>query len=269
MDQQPPALGRRSLFKASLGAATVAVVGGELATPECSRPRRPDADSSWIIGCDDWGARPPAYPLSVSSNTTNKIIVHHMAFPNSHGLLPRSTPCNSPGTARTCTWTTTAGPTPVSTSRSAAAATCGGPARQPGHPQGRRAPDGRGALPRRERQRDRDRERGHLRHRDPATGAGQLVDQAVRAVCQQYGLHAYDIFGHWDFRATDCPGAAFYRSSRPCAAASRPGSAKTPATRRPDAGPTSGVSSADPSCRSRSTCLKLRGYTVTPRWHLR
>ncbi|WP_203654630.1 peptidoglycan recognition protein family protein, partial [Actinocatenispora rupis] len=31
------------------------------------------------------------------------------------------------------------------------------------------------------------------------------------AVCQQYRLHAYDIFGHWDFRDTDCPGIAFYR----------------------------------------------------------
>lgn len=41
-----------------------------------------------------------------------------------------------------------------------------------------------------------------------------LLDSLVKlcvAVCRQYGLHAHDIFGHWDFRNTQCPGAAFYR----------------------------------------------------------
>jgi hypothetical protein len=30
-------------------------------------------------------------------------------------------------------------------------------------------------------------------------------------VCEQYGLHAHDIFGHWDFRETQCPGVMFDR----------------------------------------------------------
>jgi hypothetical protein len=41
-----------------------------------------------------------------------------------------------------------------------------------------------------------------------------LLDGLVKlcgAVCQQFRLHPWDIFGHWDFRITDCPGIAFYR----------------------------------------------------------
>jgi hypothetical protein len=37
-----------------------------------------------------------------------------------------------------------------------------------------------------------------------------LVDLCV-AVCRRFRLNAWDIFGHWDFRVTDCPGVAFYR----------------------------------------------------------
>jgi putative peptidoglycan binding protein/N-acetylmuramoyl-L-alanine amidase-like protein len=40
-----------------------------------------------------------------------------------------------------------------------------------------------------------------------------LLDSLVQlctAVCGKFGLHAWDIFGHWDFRVTDCPGIAFY-----------------------------------------------------------
>src|SRR5690606_6745079 len=40
-----------------------------------------------------------------------------------------------------------------------------------------------------------------------------LLDSSVRlcvAICEQYDLRAWDIFGHWDFRATQCPGIAFY-----------------------------------------------------------
>ncbi|WP_220191890.1 N-acetylmuramoyl-L-alanine amidase [Ktedonospora formicarum] len=29
-------------------------------------------------------------------------------------------------------------------------------------------------------------------------------------ICSQYGLNVNNIFGHWDFRATDCPGIKFY-----------------------------------------------------------
>ena len=81
MSDVRPALDRRTLLRAGLGAATVAVVGSELALPGAARAT-PGTDLDWIIGCDSWDARPPADPLSVSTIPTNKIIVHHMAFPN-------------------------------------------------------------------------------------------------------------------------------------------------------------------------------------------
>jgi hypothetical protein len=41
-----------------------------------------------------------------------------------------------------------------------------------------------------------------------------LVDSLVElcvAICQKFNLTAWDIFGHWDFYTTDCPGISFYR----------------------------------------------------------
>jgi hypothetical protein len=40
-----------------------------------------------------------------------------------------------------------------------------------------------------------------------------LLDSLVTlcvAVCEKFDLKAWDIFGHWDFYTTDCPGIAFY-----------------------------------------------------------
>jgi hypothetical protein len=68
-----------------------------------------------------------------------------------------------------------------------------------------------------------------------------LLDSLVTlcvTVCRQFGLHAWDIFGHWDFRVTDCPGIAFYAQfpmvrSRVLTAMGTPRSA-IPARRWPD-----------------------------------
>ena len=65
---------RRTLLRAGLGAATVAVVGSELAFPGAAQAA-PGTDLDWIISCDEWAARPPKDPLSVSAIATNKIIV--------------------------------------------------------------------------------------------------------------------------------------------------------------------------------------------------
>src|SRR5262245_11518055 len=74
-------LHRRTLLKAGLGTASVAVVGTELATA-APAGAAPSAQFPWIIDCDSWGARPPASPIQISAVATNKIILHHMAFPN-------------------------------------------------------------------------------------------------------------------------------------------------------------------------------------------
>src|SRR6185369_584568 len=72
---------RRTLFKAGLGATVAAVVGTQLAF-EGAADAVPSAEFPWIIDCDSWGARPPSSKIQITGNTTNKIILHHMAFPN-------------------------------------------------------------------------------------------------------------------------------------------------------------------------------------------
>jgi hypothetical protein len=45
----------------------------------------------------------------------------------------------------------------------------------------------------------------------PTAALVAAVTRLCVTVCRQYGLHAWDIFGHWDFRDTQCPGIAYYR----------------------------------------------------------
>ena len=94
-----------------------------------------------------------------------------------------------------------------------------------------------------------------------------LLDSLVRlctTICRQYGLHAHDIFGHWDFRTTLCPGATFYRLfpdlRRRVFAALGTDLAEVPARRWPDLWRFVG----SPSVRVAQYLLAHRGYAVTP-----
>lgn len=90
-------------------------------------------------------------------------------------------------------------------------ARAGGPARQP-RAAGRRRPAGDlGALPRENgRAIGIENEGTYVTETPPQELLDSLV-QLCATVGRRYGLHAHDIFGHWDFRTTACPGAAFYR----------------------------------------------------------
>ena len=77
-----------------------------------------------IIGCDGWGARPNRGIVTIWDRRPVKILVHHTATPNVSRPEPRGGRGGSPAASSTSTWTTAAGSTPASTSRSAAAATC-------------------------------------------------------------------------------------------------------------------------------------------------
>ncbi|SCF14354.1 Peptidoglycan-binding (PGRP) domain of peptidoglycan hydrolases-containing protein [Micromonospora viridifaciens] len=205
-----PELDRRTLLRAGLGVAAVAVVGNELAFPAAAQAA-PGADLDWIISCDEWGARPPADPLSISAIATNKIIVHHMAFPNSTDYSEE----HAKQLARDCQnlhmdgngWSDTGQHFTVS---------------RGGHVlEGRRGSLERLAAG------DRQMIAAHCPGENGRaigienegtyvtdTPPQELLDSLVKlctAICRQYGLHAHDIFGHWDFRATLCPGAMFYR----------------------------------------------------------
>ncbi|MDG4797600.1 N-acetylmuramoyl-L-alanine amidase [Micromonospora sp. WMMD1082] len=203
-------LDRRTLLRAGLGAATVAVVGTELAL---AAPARADqgADLDWIISCDGWGARPPTSPLAVSEIPTNKIIVHHMAFPN----VTDHSREQAVRLARECQdlhidgngWSDTGQHFTIS--------------------RGGYVLEGRRGSLERLRAGDRQMISAHCPGENgraigienegtyvDETPPEALLDSLVRlcvTICRRYGLHAHDIFGHWDFRTTQCPGAAFYR----------------------------------------------------------
>ena len=205
-----PDLDRRTLLRASLGAATIAVVGGELATTGPASAQ-PSAEFPWIIDCDSWGARQPSAPLQLSGNVTNKIIVHHMAFPN----VTDYSRDHAMQLARDCQdlhmdvngWSDTGQHFTVSRGgyvtegrRGSLAALEGGQHQMIGA----HCPGENGNAIGIENE-------GTYITETPTPMLLASLTKLCVAVCRKYGLHAYDIFGHWDFRETQCPGEAFYR----------------------------------------------------------
>jgi hypothetical protein len=205
-----PELDRRALLKAGLGTAAAAVVGTELATA-APAGAVPSARFPWIIDCDTWGARPPSSPIQITGNTTNKIILHHMAFPN----VTDHSRDHAMQLARDCQnlhmdtngWADTGQHFTVSRGgyvlegrhRSLETLDIGEHQVIAAHCPGENG----NAI-------GIENEGTYITETPPAALLGSLVGLCV-TVCRQFRLHAWDIFGHWDFRETDCPGVAFYR----------------------------------------------------------
>ncbi|NUS10898.1 MAG: N-acetylmuramoyl-L-alanine amidase [Streptomyces sp.] len=200
---------RRTLFRVGLGTAVAAVVGTELALPGTAQAA-PSAEFPWIIDCDTWGARPPSSPIQITGNTTNKIILHHMAFPNvtdysrDHALqLARDCQDLHMDTNR---WADTGQHFTVSRGgyvlegrhRSLETLDAGGHQVIAAHCPGENG----NAI-------GIENEGTYITETPPDALLDSLV-QLCTAVCRQFRLNAWDIFGHWDFRVTDCPGIAFY-----------------------------------------------------------
>ncbi|MEV0648812.1 N-acetylmuramoyl-L-alanine amidase [Phytomonospora sp. NPDC050363] len=202
-------LTRRRLFKASLATAAVSVAGAGLALPGSAQAhpgRFPD-----ILGCDAWGARPPSSPLSASAIATNKIIVHHMAFPNvtdysREQAIKLAKDCQDlhmDGNGWSDTgqhFTVSRGGYIMEGRRGSLDALRNGAnqivsAHCPGE-------NGRSIGI--------ENEGTYVTETPPEELFDSLTALCV-AICRKYGLHAHDIFGHWDYRSTLCPGAAFYR----------------------------------------------------------
>ena len=253
-------LDRRTLLRAGLGTAAVAVVGPALPAAAHGSPQ----DLDWIIDCAGWGARPPADPLAVSAIPTNKIIVHHMAFPN----VTDHSREQAVKLARDCQdlhmdgngWSDTGQHFTIS--------------------RGGYVLEGRHGSLERLRAGDRQMISAHCPGENGRaigienegtyvtdTPPEALLDSLVRlctTICRRYGLHAHDIFGHWDFRTTLCPGATFYRLfpdlRRRVHAALGTDLAEVPARRWPDLWRFVG----SPSVRVVQYLLAHRGYPVTP-----
>lgn len=205
-----PELDRRTLFKAGLGAAAVAVVGSQLGTAGAAEAT-PSAEFPWIIDCDTWGARPPSSAIQLSGNVTNKIIVHHMAFPN----VTDYSQAHAEQLARDCQdlhmdtngWADTGQHFTVSRGgyvtegRHRSLETLEGGKQQviaahcPGENGNAIGIENEGT---------------YITETPTSKQWNSLVELCV-TICRQYGIHAYDIFGHWDWNDTDCPGIAFYR----------------------------------------------------------
>ncbi|HEX6501306.1 MAG TPA: N-acetylmuramoyl-L-alanine amidase [Micromonosporaceae bacterium] len=201
---------RRTLFKVALGAATAAVVGTELATAEPAGAT-PSAEFPWIIDCDTWGARPPASPIRITGNTTNKIILHHMAFPNVADYSRE----HAMQLARDCQhlhmdingWADTGQHFTVSRGgyvlegrhRSLETLEVGEHQVIAAHCPGENG----NAI-------GIENEGTYITETPPQALLDSLV-KLCATVCVQFRLKPWDIFGHWDFRVTDCPGVAFYR----------------------------------------------------------
>ncbi len=210
MSPAPYELDRRTLVKAGLGAVAVTVVGTGVGTAPAAQAS-PNDEFSSIIDCDSWGARPPASPIQITGNTTNKIIWHHMAFPNVTDYSEEQ----AKQLARDCQnlhmdtngWADTGQHFTVSRGgyvlegrhRSLETLEVGEhqviAAHCPGENGNSIGIENEGT---------------YVTETPPAALHDALVALSV-TVCQQYGLHAHDIFGHWDFRETDCPGIAFYQ----------------------------------------------------------
>ncbi|WP_203654628.1 peptidoglycan recognition protein family protein [Actinocatenispora rupis] len=245
MAHDSSALDRRTLFKATLGAATVAVVGTDMvaAGAASAAPAVPGAATAadpfgFVVGCDEWGARPPSSTIQLSGNVTNKIIVHHMAFPNSTDYsldhakqLARDCQnlhMDTNGWADTGQHFTVSRGGYVMEGRHRSLETLEGGQQQvvaahcPGENGNAIGIENEGT---------------YITETPPRA----LIDALTKlcaTVCTQYGLHAYDIFGHWDFRDTDCPGIAFYREfpmlRRRVQAALGESASAAPARRWPD-----------------------------------
>ncbi|MFG1811879.1 peptidoglycan-binding protein [Streptomyces sp. NPDC049040] len=200
---------RRTLFRVGLGTAVAAVVGTELALPG-SAQAAPSPEFPWIIDCDSWGARPPSSTIQITGNTTNKIILHHMAFPNVTDYSRE----HAVQLAKDCQdlhmdgngWADTGQHFTVSRGgyvmegrhRSLETLVAGEHQVVSAHCPGENG----NAI-------GIENEGTYITETPPEALLDSLVQLCV-AVCRQFDLNAWDIFGHWDFRITDCPGIAFY-----------------------------------------------------------
>ncbi|MEV0271874.1 N-acetylmuramoyl-L-alanine amidase [Hamadaea sp. NPDC050747] len=198
---------RRSLFKGGL----VAGAGALLPLTATTAAYADDASLDFIIDCDEWGARPPSSALVMRTGTTRKIVIHHMAFPNvtdysreqAIALAHRCQDLHMDGNG----WADTGQHFTISRGgyvlegrhRSFEGLKSGLAQVQSAHCVGENT-QSIGI----------ENEGTYITETPPQA----LLDSLVKlssAICTQYKIHAHNMFGHWDWNSTQCPGIAFYR----------------------------------------------------------
>jgi N-acetyl-anhydromuramyl-L-alanine amidase AmpD len=261
-------LDRRTLIKTGVGAAAV----GSLALPGVaeaaplsttdSEPKQPFIDQ--IITGTSWAARAPSSPPTLNTGTTQKIVIHHTAYPNSTDYsvnqaiwLARDIQNlhmdNNGWLDSGQHFTVSRGGYVLEGRAGSLAALRGGTQQVVGaHSPGE---NGRGIGI--------ENEGIYVEEAPPRTLLTALTALCVE-ICQRYGLGAHVMFGHWDFRETQCPGIEFYklfpRLRRDVARALGQRASAIPARTWPNIF----SSSTGPVVRLAQYLLKTHGYTVQP-----
>jgi hypothetical protein len=274
MTDQSAHLDRRTLIRTGIGAAAVTAIGagGELAlsptaaqaAPHGAPAPTPAATIADIITNESWAARPLAGTPVMNTGTTQKIVVHHTAYPNSTDYsvnqaiwLARDIQnLHMDGNG----WSDTGQHFTISRGgyvlegrhRSLEGLRSGTQQVVAAHSPGE---NGRGIGI--------ENEGTYITEAPPAPLLGSLVDLCV-AIASQYHLGANQIFGHWDFQLTQCPGITFYRLFPQL----RRDVAKRLGTRLsqipPRTWPNIFSSSRGSVVTVAQYLLKLKGYPVTP-----
>jgi len=203
---------RRSLLKGGIAAGAgvlLPVTAGALLPGTAAYAE--DNPFDFIIDCDSWGARPPSSTLVMRTGTTRKIVIHHMAFPNVTDYSREQ----AIALAHKCQdlhmdvngWADTGQHFTISRGgyvlegrhRSVEGLASGLQQVQSAHCVGENT-QSIGI----------ENEGTYITETPPQA----LLDSLVKlssTICTKYGIHAHNMFGHWDWNSTQCPGIAFYR----------------------------------------------------------
>jgi N-acetyl-anhydromuramyl-L-alanine amidase AmpD len=222
MTEQSSGFDRRALIRTGIGVAAATAVGTELAMPAVAGaapvapagptpPASPTSIIDFIITCDSWAARPPSSELVMNTGTTQKIMIHHTAYPNStdysvkqaiwlardiqnlHMDVNAFSDTGQHFTVSRGGFVTEGRHRSLEGLRSGAGQVVS--AHCPGE-------NGRAIGI--------ENEGTYITETPPKQLLDALTELCV-AIATQYHLGPNMIFGHWDFRATQCPGIAFYK----------------------------------------------------------
>ncbi|MEV6971469.1 N-acetylmuramoyl-L-alanine amidase [Hamadaea sp. NPDC051192] len=198
---------RRSLFKGGL----VAGAGALLPLTAATAAFADDDAFDFIIDCDSWGARPPSGSLVMRTGTTRKIVIHHMAFPNvtdysrEHALALAQS-CQNLHMDKNG-WSDTGQHFTISR---------GGYVLEGRHRSFEGLKSGQAQVTSAHCVGENTQSIGienegtYIDETPPEALLDSLVKLSA-TICTQYKIHAHNMFGHWDWNSTQCPGIAFYR----------------------------------------------------------
>jgi len=209
LTHQRTALHRRTLLKTAAATA----VGAQLVLPgraQAAAKAGTDPVLDSIIDCAAWAARPAKVPVVLSPGTTQKIVVHHTNFPNTTDLSReraialaheiQDLHLDTRGFDDTGQHFTVSRGGYILEGRHRSLETLRG---------GTEQVIGAHAVSENRRGIGIESEGVYVTE-SPTQELFDSVAKLCLIICRQYRLGPHQIFGHWDFAATLCPGAAYY-----------------------------------------------------------